>query len=522
MASPGAGPLAPAGDPAGTVLAFPDINPLHWLGSAAVRAAADGWKNAMIGLWSAGLWVLQLAFRIIDAFTVPDVSPHGPLAGALPTTLWLGATVAALVMTVQLVVALVRRDGQSLGRVLIGMGQFGAVWVCYLAVAGLLVVAAGALTKGILSSMLHVGSWAQYSVGDSWPRSLDDAVAASVLGLCALFMLIPASFGYLMMMLVRECALVILLATAPISAGGLLNDTTEAWFWKTLRWFLAALLIAPAAALILGIGVQLSNGVVQGAGTDTVAACGAAVVGCVLVLIGAVCPMTLFKLLAFVEPGTASGAAFRQSMSDAGGVPGLLSGGGKSAGGGASTSAATQSDSGGRSQGEAAAETATTSRMASMLGPVGAGIGMGMKVATKAADLASDVLGSGGVGDPGYSAGWADNAARRSSSRQNGGGGQGSSTQGAGGQGSQAGSDTGSSDNGGPQPTDGGGAPSPGGPAGTPPAPPMPTPPAGPAGGTPGGPGKGGPRAPRGAGGGAGGAGAAGGGTGLEAAAVVV
>lgn len=497
-----------SGDPAVTVVAFPSLNPLHWLGSAAVGAAADGWKNAMIGLWSAGLWVLQLAFKVIDAFTVPDVSPNGPLAGALPTTLWLGLTVAALVMTTQLVVALVRRDGQSLGRILIGMGQFGVVWVCYLTVAALLIVAAGALTRGILSSMLHVGSWAQYSVSDSWPRSIDDAVAASVLGLCSLFMLIPASFGYLMVMLVREAALVVLLATAPISAGGLLNDTTKTWFWKTLRWFIASLLIAPAAALILGIGVQLSNGVVQGAGTDTVAACGAAVVGCVLVLIGAICPMTLFKLLAFVEPGTASGAAFRQSMSDAGGVSGLLSGGaGKSAGGGASTSAATSGDGGGRSQGEAAAETATTSRMASMLGPVGAGIGTGMKVATKAADLASDVLGSAGVGDPGYSAGWADNAARRSSGS---------------GQGSQGGTDAGSPGAAGPQAPDGGGTPAPGGATPTPPGPPMPTPPAGPAGGTPGGPGKGGPGAPGRAGGGAGGAGTAGGGAGLEAAAVVV
>ena len=504
-----------SGDPTVTVVAFPSLNPLTWLGGQAAGLAADAWKNAMVGLWSAGLWLLQLAFKVIDAFTVPDVSPNGPLAGALPTTLWLGLTVAALVMTTQLIVALVRRDGQSLGRVLIGIGQFGAVWVCYLAVAGVLIVAAGALTRGILSSMLHVGSWAQYSVGESWPRSIDDAVAASVLGLCSLFLLIPAAFGYLMVMLVREAALVVLLATAPISAGGLLNDTTKTWFWKTLRWFVASLLIAPAAALILGVGVQLSNGVTQGAGTDTVAACGSAVVGCVLVLIGAICPMTLFKLLAFVEPGTASGAAFRQSMSDAGGVSGLLSGGGKSAGVGASTSAATSGDGGGRSQGEAAAETATTSRMASMLGPVGAGIGMGMKVATKAADLASDVLGSAGVGDPGYSAGWADNAARRSSDGQ-GGGWQSS--------GSHGGPDTGTAGTGNSQPPDSGGTPSPGGPAPTPPgptpaAPPMPTPPAGPAGGTPNGPGKGGPGAPGGAGGGAS---AAGGGAGLEAAAVVV
>lgn len=409
-------------DRAGQLLvALPEMNPLDWAAGAAIGAAADVWRNIMVGIWGAGLWLLQLAFRVIDAFTVPDVTANGPLAGALPTTLWLGLFVATLMMGVQLIVALVRRDGSSIGRVLLGIGQFGLVWLGWLAIAGVLIVAAGALTSGILSSMLNVGSWAEYSVGESWPRSVNDSVAATILGLAALFMLIPASFAYLLVMLVREAALVILVATAPIAAAGLLSDGTKVWFWKSLRWFVACLLIAPAAALILGVGVQLSNGVVQGAGTDTVAAVGSAVVGCVLVLIGAICPMTLFKLLAFVEPGTGSGAALRQSMSDAGGVSGLLSGG-MSGSGSSGSSAATQSDGGGRSQGEAAAETQTTSRMAGMLGPIGTGIGAGMKVATKAADLASDVLGSAGVGDPGYSAGFADNRAKQQSGGQQTGG----------------------------------------------------------------------------------------------------
>ena len=387
-----------------------DPNPLDWLGGAAQGVAADAWKAAMVGLWSAGLWLLKLSFSVIDAFTRPDVSTGGPLAGALPTTLWLGGAVAVLLLFVQLGAALVRRDGQSLARVVLGIGQFGLVWVGFLGIGGALVLAAGGLTHGILGSMLHVSSWSQFSAGDSWPRKIDDATA---LGICSLLLLIPAAFGYLLVMLVREASLVVLLATTPIAAAGLLSESTKAWFWKSLRWFISALLIAPAAALILGIGVSLSRGVVQGAGTDTVAATGTAVVGCVLVLIGALCPMVLFKLLAFVDPGTGSGAALRQSMSDAGGMSGLLSGGGAGSG---ATSAAARGDGGGRSQGEAAAEASTGSRLTSMMRPVGAGVGMVMQAASRTADLASDVLGSAGVGDPGYSAGAADYRASRGGS----------------------------------------------------------------------------------------------------------
>ena len=457
-----------------------DINPLHWLGSAALGAATDTWKAAMIGLWTAGVWLLQLAFKLIDAFTTPDVSPTGPLAAVLPTTLWLGLLVVAITMALQLAVAVVRRDGKSLGRIVIGVCQFGVVWVGYLAVAGLLIAAASGLTTGLLSSMLHIPSWSAYAGSNTWPRQLDDTAAASVLGLSALFLLIPASFAYVLIMLVREASLILLLATAPIAAAGLVNDTTKVWFWKTLRWFLASLLIAPAAALILGVGTSVSNGVISGAGTDTVAAAGTAVVGCVLVMIGAVCPMTLFKLLAFVDPGTGSGAAMRQSMTDAGGLGGLL-GGGKSASSGAGSSAATATSVGGQSQGEASAQAQSASRMSRMLGPIGTGVGMATSMATRAADLSSDVLGQAGVGDPGYSMSFADNASRNrpsaSGSRSGGSGSGGSDTPPSGG--GQAGpggtGDSGSSGSGSGR----GGLPLPTGP----PTPPVPM---GPGGGGPG------------------------------------
>ena len=142
--------------PAVEAFSLGDLNPLHWLGDAASAAVGDVWKAAMTGLWSAALWLLKLAFQIIDAFTTPDLSASGPMGAVLPTTLWLGATLAVIMMFVQLTVALIRRDGQSLGRVLLGIAQFGLVWVGYLGVAAGLVAAAAGLTHGILAPMLHV------------------------------------------------------------------------------------------------------------------------------------------------------------------------------------------------------------------------------------------------------------------------------------------------------------------------------------------------------------------------------
>ena len=106
----------------------------------------------------------------------------------------------------------------------------------------------------------------------------------------------------------------------------------------------------------------------------------------------------LFKLLAFVDPGTPSGASFRQGMAVQGGIQGLLSGSGGSGGG---SSAASSADSSGRSAGEQNAEGSTGDRFSQsaqgFLGSLGAGgqamaKGMGMisSAGAKATSLMAD------------------------------------------------------------------------------------------------------------------------------------
>jgi hypothetical protein len=367
------------------------LDPLTWLGTATAAVTGDVWKAAMIALWSAGLWILEMAFKVIDAFTTPDLSAGGPLGKALPYTFFLGGGVAVLTALLQIGAAVWRRDGQSLGRVLVGVGQFGLIWVGYLGVAGLLVTAASGLTKGLLQALLGVDAFAGFGAAVSWPRQVDDVVVATVLGLCTVVLIFPAAIGWVLIMLTRDGALMLLTVTAPISAAGLLAESTRVWWWKSLRWFIAALLISPVAALVLGVGVQVLHGVVAGRGDKTTAAVGMAVTGSVLLLISAVCPLILFRLLAFVDPGTSSGAAMREAWAGAGGLTGLLGRGG-------SAGVAAQEDGQGRAEGEAQADTQTQTRMAGALGMIGSAGARAGAVADRAASIGSDVLALSGVG----------------------------------------------------------------------------------------------------------------------------
>lgn len=379
------------------------FSPMSWLGDAASAASADGWKSSMVALWSAAMWALGVAFHLIDTFTDPDLSATGPLRVILPYTFGIGAAVAALMVMLQLGAIAWSRDGQSLARVLVGTAQFGAVWTIGLAAASAITAASAGLTKALLRALLNVGSFAAVATSFSGPRQVTDTVAATVLGLTGLLVVLPAALGYVFIQLARCAALMILTTTSAISAAGLTSQIGRSWFWKSLRWFISASLISPLAALVLGIGVKISQGVVAGSGDKDSAAVGMALVSSMLVLIGAVCPLLIFRMLAFVDPGTSSGAAVRSSFAASGGVASLMGGAGDASAGG--SSAGTAQGPGGRSMGESDADSLAQGRFAQSMGRLGGALGAAGNVmesgVSGAASVGTDVLGSAGVGHPG-------------------------------------------------------------------------------------------------------------------------
>jgi hypothetical protein len=435
---------------------------MHWLGEAAKEGVADGFTAMMMSLWSAALWLLQAVFGLLDQFTSPQLDDPG-LVHLYGLTAGLSLVVAAVIGFVQLGLTAVRRDGRSLATLLTGLAQYGAVMAVWVGLCAAVVVGCGGLTQALLSQLLEVDSFSGYAAGTGWVDHVTGTVEAAVLGVCALFLLIPAAFGYLLIMLAREGALLILVATFPIAAAGALGEGTRAWMWKSIRWFLVASLTAPLLALVLGLGVQIAqaafpeaDGVsthrsaqtpasstapsttsttddesppqahtatdslddASGTATtdevpDTAANVGMAVVGGVIMLIGCFCPLALFRLLAFVDPGTGSGAAFRSTLAANGGVAGLLAGSRSSSNPAGSTGASTAAQEpaeDGRSASEVSADAVTTTRFSAKLAravPVaGRALGGGFthlgSVASQGASLGVDVMGQTGVGHPAY------------------------------------------------------------------------------------------------------------------------
>lgn len=400
-----------------------DLNPFNWLGGKVKESLADVFTSMMMALWSAALWLMDFVFRVLDRFLTPDVATPG-LNHLYGVTLWLSLVVALVIGFGQVGLAAVRRDGRTLASLAAGIAQYGAVVTGWVVVCGGLILGCAGLTHGLLSELLDVPGFSGYSASAGMPNQVAGTVQAAVLGVCALFLVIPAAFGYLLIMLVREAALLILVATMPIAAAGALGEGTKAWMWKSIRWFVAACLTAPLLALVVGLGVQISRaafpeaagapqrGASMQAGIGHIvnaneAHVGMAVVGCVIFAISCFCPMVLFRLLAFVDPGTASGASFRSTLAANGGVSGLLSGRQAQDQG---SGAATQVSADGRAASETGADAETAnrfqSRAARAFGAAGKAVGTTMDViggaAATGASMSVDVMGQAGVGHQGY------------------------------------------------------------------------------------------------------------------------
>ncbi|MGB8385650.1 MAG: type IV secretion system protein, partial [Dermatophilaceae bacterium] len=166
-------------------------------------------------------------------------------------------------------------------------------------------------------------SWAGIaSANSAWQNSVN-AVSGAGLGLIALLGVIPAAISLLVTALVREAAILVIAATIPIVAAGLVAEATARWFWTALRWLLALVLLTPTVAIVMAVGLQLAAGAAGGtqtagqtAGTDAGQSAVTALVAAAVLLVSVFCPLALFKLFAFVDPGTPSGQRLRTSMAD--------------------------------------------------------------------------------------------------------------------------------------------------------------------------------------------------------------
>lgn len=314
------------------------------IGDGVASLLAGAIDSIMKAIWSAAVFLLRAAFGLVDSLTTfevagPDGQPAAtsPIVTIWPTLRWISFAVALGLFFWQLTLAMVR-GGRGMWRVAAGPAAYGIAMAITVGAVGLLLAASDGITAVLLHQGLSSDTFAGIldnptlagGIGSSTPPSgwevagatVDATTSAVLLALIAIFALIPASIGFFLEMLFRQAAILVLVATVPLTAAGLLTNSTSSWFWRCLRWILAAVLMKPALVLLLVLGVNM-----VGAPTGFIGL----LIGVGVLLVALVAPFTLYRLLAFVDPNTNAGAATRAWIQPSSLVPGF---GGGSAGGG--------------------------------------------------------------------------------------------------------------------------------------------------------------------------------------------
>ncbi|WP_131104434.1 hypothetical protein [Ornithinimicrobium sufpigmenti] len=393
-------------------------NPFEYLAGKAVgELVADAWTSIMLGIWMGGLWFLRTVLGFVDAILTPDITAAGPAGDVYRITFWLALALVLILAMAQLGLAAWRRDGADLAQAAVGVAQFVVVFAGWIGYCVMILAAAQGLTRSLMQAMFGVELFAHWEPSEVFiiaTEDITDTVLATVLGFMGLFLWL-AGIGFLLVMLTRAGALLVLVATGPIAAAGLASGFSRSWFWKSFRWFHAAAFTPVLVALVLGLGISLTTGIVEGEADGLARTIGTAIPGVFLICIAAFSPLALFKLLAFVDPGTSSGAAMRAGYEAQGGLRGLA---GRAVG---TSNAASSVDSHGRSASEVSAEGEANQRAAKAtsnaaskggfaIGPaagaVGTAIGLGVEAmvsaGTRGAAIGADVSNQMGAGHNTY------------------------------------------------------------------------------------------------------------------------
>ncbi|WP_158889007.1 hypothetical protein [Amycolatopsis anabasis] len=286
---------------------------LDSLGDAAGSAIADVANGVlepiMRGIWDGALWILREAFKLADNFSIFTVSTtEGPVSILWPMMLWISGVLGLGLFFWQIIITTLR-GGRGFTRLVGGPFQYGVALAVTVGLVGGFLASADGLTTAILDYSLHARNFNDALNMTGFTDAVSDGVKAVVLGLAGLFGVVPAGLGYVVEMLFREAAIYVLVATTPLTAAGLLANVTAIWFWRVVRWLLAAIAMKPVLALTLVLGIAIAGGAQGLSGL---------LAGVGVLLVSLCVPLVLFKLFAFVDPNTDAGAAFRDKLHDAG------------------------------------------------------------------------------------------------------------------------------------------------------------------------------------------------------------
>lgn len=286
-----------------------NVGGLLGINDAINQVFTDIWQ-ALVGLLTA---VIGLVLNI-GAVPISTTDPASPIAGLWPAMLTVGSAIAVILFFAQLAMAAFH-PRRNLTHAVTGPVAYGVAIAATVTVVAVTLAAADGLTTLVLQQAAHVndvgGAVAKLGVANTAMTGVKP-VALALMGIVAI---LPLSIGFAVEMLFRAMAILVLVATIPLVAAGLTNTATRHWYWRAARWILAAIFIKPTLAITVAIGTLIVGNTHPG--VNGAQALVTLLLGLGILFVSLFAPFALYRLFAFVEPGTMPHEAMRSAFNDA-------------------------------------------------------------------------------------------------------------------------------------------------------------------------------------------------------------
>jgi hypothetical protein len=233
------------------------------LSSGVGDAASSAWDEVCRSFAQACTSLLQAFAKAFAAMSGPDLAGVRHVYGI---SLSVGLLVAVLLLCVQAAAVTWTHSGEALAHALLGVVKAAVATGLTLTVSHELLRAADQLTTWIITA--DGSSVAEFSNRLTTVLLLNpDGVGAGAVGIGAapVLLLLFGLTGVLLVvvlwveMIIRNVAIVVLVATAPIAAAGQIGASTSEWWHKLARAVLQLAVLKPVIALIFAVGFSTTG-----------------------------------------------------------------------------------------------------------------------------------------------------------------------------------------------------------------------------------------------------------------------
>lgn len=232
--------------------------------------------------------------------------------------LGLAGVVVAVILGIALVVAALRRDAATLGHAVSGLFVAGIGGALYIVMAQLLVGLDDWLSNGVVAVTRHnlVDGLTSLSAGFGQIGNMPSVIAGNMLLVVLMMVMLLASLVLWFVLVLRQLAILLVVAFAPLLIAGYLWEPTRGWVRRATEVLIALIFTKTTIYAIFGIGLAL---LVRDQGQTLSGFVGSLV----LVTAASFSPLLMLRLVHFVAETHLAGNAL--GTLHAGGVAPLLS-----------------------------------------------------------------------------------------------------------------------------------------------------------------------------------------------------